>query len=122
REVHDGLGGHLCAITTHAAVAALAAGTDRQRALASATRLKARAAQAVAELEALLHPTPTQSWAQCAASIERVVEALTTPALSMTLSIDPAPATSCRPIDGSVAHAFERIAREAVANALRHAN
>src|SRR5690606_1917074 len=36
REVHDGLGAHLCAITTHAAVASMAAGCDRDRAWSSA--------------------------------------------------------------------------------------
>lgn len=121
REVHDGLGGHLCAITTHAAVAALAADTDQPRALSSASRLKARAASAVAELEALLHPTPTRSWRECVAALERLVEALATPALPMTFCVEPAAHTARPPVTGAVAHALERIAKEALANALRHA-
>lgn len=120
REVHDGLGGHLCAITTHAAVAALAAGTDRPRALSSASRLKARAASAAAELETLLYPTPTLSWADCATRLERIVEALKTPTLAISLTVVPAATTEQPPIAGDVAHAVERIAREALANALRH--
>lgn len=121
REVHDGLGAHLCAIATHAAVASMAASSDRERASSSATRLKARAESAVAELEALLNPTPTLSWRQCAERLERVVEALTTPALPMTFTVIPPVDAAPSAVEGALTHALERIAREALANALRHA-